>query len=114
MGKTGFFASFNDWSFVALDVSSHSFNICDIRQLVNIVSNPLVSYFDTVDIRPWYSISAHLTLVVTGSFSPRVLIVYKLYLVSIMPDVMEIDIGRALGLDLTIFLINSMDWNAYP
>ena len=109
MGKTGFFTSFNNWSFVALDVSSHSFNNFGVLQLVCIVSNPSVSYFDSVDIRPWYSLSAHLTSMVTGSFSPGVLVVYKLYLVCIMTDVMEIGIGRALGLGFDHFMINSMD-----
>ena len=48
---------------------------------------------------------------VTGSFSPGVLVVYKLYLVSIMTEVMEIGIGRIVGLNLDHFLINLMDWN---
>ena len=92
-----------------LDGGSQSFNIFNVLQLVCIVSNPSVSYFDTVDIRPWYGLSVHLTLVVTGSFSPGVLVVYKLYLVSITSDVMEIGIGRALGLGFDHFMINSMD-----
>ena len=81
MGKTGFFTSFNNWSFVALDVSSHSFNIFWVLQLVFIVSNPSVSYFDTVGIGPWYGHLAYLTSMVTGSYSPGILVVYKLYLV---------------------------------
>ena len=89
----------------------HSFNICNVRQLVSIVSNPLVSYFDALYSQPWYSISAHLTSMVTESFSPRVLIVYKLYLVSIMTDVMGKGIGGIIGLSLGQFLINLMDWN---
>ena len=80
MGKTGFFTSFNNWSFVELDVSSHSFNNFDVLQLVCIVSNPSVSYFDKVDVRPWYSLLAYLTSMVTGSFSPGVLVVYKFIL----------------------------------
>ena len=48
---------------------------------------------------------------VTESFSPRVLIVYKLYLVSIMTDVMGKGIGGIIGLSLGQFLINLMDWN---
>ena len=63
-----------------LDGGSQSFNNFDVLQLVCIVSNPSVSYFVRVDIGPWYSLSAHLTLVVTGSFSPGVLVVYKFIL----------------------------------
>ena len=47
---------------------------------------------------------------VTGSFSPGVLVVYKLYLVSIMTEVMGKGIGRIIGLNLGPFLINLMDW----
>ena len=89
----------------------HSFNNFNVLQLACIVSRPSVSYFNTVDIRPRYGLSAYLTLVVTGSFSPGVLVVYKLYLVSIITKMMGKDIGRIVGLNLGHFLINLMDWN---
>ena len=109
--RLDFFTSFNNWSFVALDGDSHSFNIFWALQLVFIVSNPSVPYFDTVDIGPWSGLLAHLTSMVTGSFSSRVLVVYKLYLVGIITKVMGKSIGRIVGLNLDHFLINLMGWN---
>ena len=49
-GKTGFIIPYNNYSFAALDGGSRSFKIFNVLQLVCIVSNPSLSYFDTVDI----------------------------------------------------------------
>ena len=94
-----------------LDGGSQSFNIFNVLQLVCIVSNPSVSYFDTVDIGPWSGLLVYLTSMVTGSFSPGVLVVYKLYLVSIMTTVMGKGLGENVGLNLGHFFLNLMDWN---
>ena len=72
--------SYDSCSFVALNVSSQSFNIFNVLQLVCIVSNPSVLYFETVDIRSWYCLSAQLTSVMAGSFPPGVHVVYKFIL----------------------------------
>ena len=94
-----------------LDGGSQSFNIFNVLQLVCIVSNPSVSYFDTVDIGPWSGLLVYLTSMVTGSFSPGVLVVYKLYLVSIMTTVMGKGLGGIVGLNLGhFFKFDGLEW----
>ena len=44
-------------------------------------------------------------------FSPGVLVVFQFYLVSMMTEVMEIYLGRIVGLVFDHFLINMMEWN---
>ena len=47
-----------------------------------------------------------------GVFSPGVLVVFQFYLVSMMTEVMEIYLGKNVGLDFDhFFLINLMEWN---
>ena len=93
-----------------LDGGSQSFNIFNVLQLVCIVSNPSVSYFDTVHCTMVWSIG-RLNIDGDSVFSPLGrLFVYKLYLVSIMTTVMGKGLGGIVGPTLVIFL-NLMDWN---
>ena len=72
-------------------------------QLVCIVSNFSVSYFATVDISSWCGLSECLISEVMGVFSPGVLVVFQFYLVSMMTEVMEIYLGKNVGLDFDHF-----------